>query len=62
MSSVKSDMIFNSEQQSLIMATGTGCRYPVQPHTFMETDHEIFSMAIFLLQLIQEWRLLVTAS
>ena len=35
-------------------------KYPIQPHTFAEIDHEIFLTVVFLLPLIQEGQLSFT--
>ena len=37
-----------------------GSTPPDRQHSFMEIDHEIFSMVIFSLLLIQEWQLSVS--
>ena len=45
---------------SLTANQGSLVRVPVRPHTFMEIYHEIISMVILLLPLIQEGQMSVS--
>ena len=58
--------IFNTDPvaqsvASLIADLGVVSLIPSQSHTFLEIDHEIFSMVILFLQLIQEGLVSVTS-
>ena len=54
-------MLHSVVSASTITDAGVLSSIPASPHTFMETDHEIFSKVILLLPLIQEGLLSVAS-